>query len=55
MLHLFVLGPCLILSIRESHAKVADRADGGTGMSSIAFHAGVDVLASGDASTGGYV
>ncbi|KAG1862301.1 hypothetical protein F4604DRAFT_1683955 [Suillus subluteus] len=45
-LQMFVLGPRLVLSIREHHAKVVARADEGTGMTTIAFHAG------GDESTG---
>ncbi|KAG2117045.1 uncharacterized protein F5147DRAFT_768429 [Suillus discolor] len=52
MLQMFVLGPRLILSVRKSHAKLVARADGGTGMTSIAFHAGGDVLIGGDSSTG---
>ncbi|KAG1885382.1 hypothetical protein F4604DRAFT_1951634 [Suillus subluteus] len=52
MLQMFVLGPRLILSIREHHAKVVARADGGTGMTSIAFQAGGDALTGGDVSTG---
>jgi hypothetical protein len=55
MLQMFVLGPRLILSVRKSHARVMARADGETGMSSIAFHAGVDALTGGDALTGEYV
>ncbi|KAG2041312.1 hypothetical protein BDR03DRAFT_946184 [Suillus americanus] len=55
MLQMFVLGPRLILSVRKSHAKLMARANGGTGMTSIAFHAGGDVLTGGNASTGGDV
>ncbi|KAG2032805.1 hypothetical protein BDR03DRAFT_1094748 [Suillus americanus] len=55
MMQMFVLGPRLILSVRKSHAKVVARADGGTCMTSIAFHAGGDVLTFGDVSTDGYV
>jgi hypothetical protein len=40
VLQMFVLGPRLVLSIREYHTKAMARADGGTGMTSIAFHAG---------------
>jgi len=43
ILQMFVLGPRLVLAIREHHTKVMARADGGTGMTSIAFHAGEDV------------
>jgi hypothetical protein len=43
ILQMFVLGPRLVLTIREHHTKVMARADGGTGMTSIAFHAGGDV------------
>ncbi|KAG2032788.1 hypothetical protein BDR03DRAFT_736899 [Suillus americanus] len=45
-LQMFVLGPRLVLSIREHHAKVVARTNGGIGMTTIAFRAG------GDASTG---
>ncbi|KAG1888841.1 hypothetical protein F4604DRAFT_1915901 [Suillus subluteus] len=55
VLQMFVLGPRLILSIREYHAKFAPGADGGTAMTSIAFQAGGDALTGGDASTGGDV
>ncbi|KAG2097055.1 uncharacterized protein F5147DRAFT_374261 [Suillus discolor] len=48
MLQTFVLGPRLILSIREYHAKLVARADGGTGISSIIFHAGEHALTGGD-------
>ncbi|KAG2097056.1 uncharacterized protein F5147DRAFT_763481 [Suillus discolor] len=48
MLQMFVLGPRLILSIREYHAKLVARADGGIGMTSLAFHAGGDALTSED-------
>ncbi|KAG2032797.1 hypothetical protein BDR03DRAFT_1094744 [Suillus americanus] len=45
VLQMFVLGPRLILSIREYHAKLVARADWEIGMTSIsAFHAGGDVL-----------
>jgi hypothetical protein len=44
VLQMFVLGPRLVLSIREHHTKARARADGGTAMTSIAFHAGRDVL-----------
>ncbi|KAG1733430.1 hypothetical protein EDB19DRAFT_2041231 [Suillus lakei] len=54
-LQMFVLGPRLILSVREYHAKVVARSDGGTRMTSIAFQAGGDVLTGGDNSTGGDV
>jgi len=46
---MFVLGPRLILSVREYNAKVVARSDEGTCMTSIAFQA------SRDASTGGDV
>ncbi|KAG2032794.1 hypothetical protein BDR03DRAFT_969191 [Suillus americanus] len=55
MLQMFVLGPRLILSIREYHAKLVARADGGTGMTSVIFQAGVDALTCGDSSTCGDV
>jgi hypothetical protein len=47
-LQMFVLGPRLILSIREYHAKLVARSDEGTGMTSIYFQAGGDALTSGD-------
>jgi len=34
---MFVLGPRLILSIREYHAKLVATSDEGTGMTTIAF------------------
>ncbi|KAG2140600.1 hypothetical protein DEU56DRAFT_911668 [Suillus clintonianus] len=37
MLQMFVLGPRLILSTREYHAKIIARSDGGTGLTTIAF------------------
>ncbi|KAG2143679.1 hypothetical protein DEU56DRAFT_910809 [Suillus clintonianus] len=43
-----VLGPRLILSVREYHAKLMARSDGGTHMTSIAFQAGADALTGGD-------
>jgi hypothetical protein len=43
VLQMFVLGPRLVLSIREHHTKVIARADGGARMTPIAFHAGGDV------------
>ncbi|KAG2034005.1 hypothetical protein BDR03DRAFT_966291 [Suillus americanus] len=52
ILQMFVLGPRLILSIREYHTKLMARADRGTMMTSIAFQAGGDVLTGVDASTG---
>jgi hypothetical protein len=39
MLQMFVLGPRLILSVREHHAKVVARADGGLDMMTITFQA----------------
>jgi hypothetical protein len=49
MLQTFVLGPRLILSIREYHAKLVASPDGRTDMTFIAFQAG------GNTSTGGDV
>ncbi|KAG2140617.1 hypothetical protein DEU56DRAFT_286513 [Suillus clintonianus] len=37
MLQMFVLGPRLILSVREYHAKLLARSDGGTDMTTIFF------------------
>jgi hypothetical protein len=48
MLQMFVLGPRLILSLREYHAKLVARSDGGTGMTSIYFQAGGDESAGGE-------
>ncbi|KAG2104411.1 uncharacterized protein F5147DRAFT_775674 [Suillus discolor] len=39
VLQMFVLGPRLILSIREYHSKLATRSDGGINMTAIAFQA----------------
>ncbi|KAG0692199.1 hypothetical protein DFH29DRAFT_551567 [Suillus ampliporus] len=36
-LQMFVLGPRLILSVRQCHAKLVSRSDEGTGMTTIAF------------------
>ncbi|KAG1848114.1 hypothetical protein F4604DRAFT_1687839 [Suillus subluteus] len=47
-LQMFVLGPRLILSIREYNAKIVARSDEGTCMTSIAFQAGGDALTSRD-------
>jgi hypothetical protein len=50
VLQMFVLGPRLILGIREYHAELVARSDGGTCMTSIYFQAGgdMDMLAGGD-------
>jgi hypothetical protein len=48
VLQMFVLGPRLILSIREYHAKLVARSDEGTAMTSINFQAGGDTLTGGD-------
>ncbi|KAG2037662.1 hypothetical protein BDR03DRAFT_956515 [Suillus americanus] len=37
IMQMFVLGPRLILSIREYHTKLVGNSDGGTGISTIAF------------------
>ncbi|KAG1798894.1 uncharacterized protein HD556DRAFT_1305755 [Suillus plorans] len=55
MLQMFVLGPRLILSIREYHAKLVARADEEIGMTLITFQAGGDALIDEDALTGGDV
>jgi len=47
-LQMFVLGPRLILSVREYNAKIVARSDEGTRMTSIAFQAGGDTLTGGD-------
>ncbi|KAG2041077.1 hypothetical protein BDR03DRAFT_946938 [Suillus americanus] len=39
VLQMFVLGPRLILSIREYHTRLVVRSDGGSGMTTIAFQA----------------
>jgi len=46
---MFVLGPRLVLSIRDYHAKLVTNSDEGTAMTTIAFQEGVQV------STGGGV
>ncbi|KAG2048455.1 hypothetical protein BDR06DRAFT_1013021 [Suillus hirtellus] len=46
LVQLFVLGPRLILSIREYHAKLVADSDAATGMSSIAFQERVHVSTS---------
>ncbi|KIK42935.1 hypothetical protein CY34DRAFT_804340 [Suillus luteus UH-Slu-Lm8-n1] len=48
VLQMFVLGPRLILSVRNYHTKLVTRSDEGTGMTSIAFEAGGDLSAGGD-------
>lgn len=48
VLQIFVLGPRLILSVRQYHADLVARSDEGTGMTSIAFQAGGDVLTARD-------
>ncbi|KAG2346203.1 hypothetical protein BDR05DRAFT_1057833 [Suillus weaverae] len=47
-LQMFVLGPRLILSVREYHAKLVARSEEGIGMTSIFFQAGGDALTGGD-------
>lgn len=46
-LQMFVLGPRLILSVREYHAKLVTRFDEGICMTSIHFQAGGDALITG--------
>lgn len=53
MIQMFVLGPHLILGVREYYAGLVVREGEGTGMMSIAFRAGGDTLISGDALTDG--
>ncbi|KAG0693998.1 hypothetical protein DFH29DRAFT_363452 [Suillus ampliporus] len=48
VLQMFVLGPRLILSVREYHAKLVTDSDEGTGMTSIAFQEGGHVSTGGD-------
>lgn len=48
VLQMFVLGPRLILSVREYHTKLVAKSDGGTGMTSIAFQARGRVSTGGD-------
>lgn len=55
MLQMFVLGPRLILSVREYNAKIVAESDEGTCMTSIAFQAGGDALTDRDALTCGDV
>ena len=40
---MFVLGPRLVLNVREYHAKLAANSDAGTGMSSIAFQERIQI------------
>jgi hypothetical protein len=49
VVQMFVLGPRLILGLREYHAKLVDDSDEGTAMTSMAFHEHVHI------STGGGV
>lgn len=44
--HIFVLGPRLILSVREYHAKIVADSDTATSMTSIAFQEHVHVSTS---------
>jgi hypothetical protein len=46
-MQMFVLGPRLILSVREYHAKLVTRSDEGTRMTSLYFQAGGDALVTG--------
>ncbi|KAG1886642.1 hypothetical protein F4604DRAFT_1281564 [Suillus subluteus] len=55
VLQMFVLGPRLILSIREYHAELMARFDEGIAMTTIHFQAGGDALTGGDTLTGGDV
>jgi hypothetical protein len=48
VLQMFVLGPRLILSIREYYAELVARSDGEICMTSIYFQAGGDMLMGGD-------
>jgi hypothetical protein len=48
MLQMFVLGPRLILTVREHYAKVAASADEGLDMTVIAFQASGHTPTSGD-------
>ncbi|KAG0703739.1 hypothetical protein DFH29DRAFT_998182 [Suillus ampliporus] len=48
MVQMFVLGPRLILSVREYHAKLVTDSDEGTGTTTIAFQEGGQVLTGGD-------
>lgn len=49
---MFLLGPRLILSVREHSAKLVENSDVGTGMTTLAFQAGIPVstASSGDVS-----
>ncbi|KAG0692414.1 hypothetical protein DFH29DRAFT_506669 [Suillus ampliporus] len=48
VLQMFVLGPRLILSVRQYHAKLVTDSDEGTGMTTIAFQEGGHVSTGGD-------
>lgn len=41
-MQLFVMGPRLILSVRQYHAELVAKSDEGTGMATIAFRDRVD-------------
>ncbi|OAX32719.1 hypothetical protein K503DRAFT_587042 [Rhizopogon vinicolor AM-OR11-026] len=47
-LQMFVLGPHLILRVRQHHAKLVANADEGFGMTTIAFRAGIPMSSGGD-------
>lgn len=53
-LQMFVLGPRLILSVRDFNAKLVAGSDEGTAMATIVFQAG-NTLTREDTSVGGYV
>ncbi|KAG1880792.1 hypothetical protein F4604DRAFT_1747929 [Suillus subluteus] len=55
VLQMFILGPRLILSIREYHANLVTMSDEGTVMTSIHFQAGGNALNGRDMLTGGDV
>ncbi|KAG2368722.1 hypothetical protein BDR07DRAFT_1372006 [Suillus spraguei] len=46
VIQMSVLGPCLILGVREHHAKLVADSDAATGMTSIAFEERVHILTS---------
>jgi len=45
---MFVLGPRLILSVRNFHAKLVEDSDAGIGMTTIEFQAGPHGVSGGD-------
>jgi hypothetical protein len=47
VVQMFVLGPRLILGVREYHARLVDHSDEGTGMASIVFQERIQIATGG--------